>query len=154
MITAEGNARHHSLVSDILLSLLHGPILLITPDSSASEKTEALLPIEAIHVIQTILTNTDPAPNLVSTVLSPVVTSLYALLGFLARVKVVDPTLRESVRGLLVSWGRLVPTDEAVAILWACVDGQGGEWSIDIAGGVRRVEKCVRIHNPEPQLYV
>lgn len=141
MITTEGNVRYHSLVSGVLLSSLHDPILLVTPDLSTSEENKALTPVEAIQVIQTFLTNTDPAPNLVSTILSPIVTSLYALLGALARVKIADPTLRESVRGLLVAWGRVVPTDEAVAILWACVDGQGGEWVIDIAGGVRRVEK-------------
>ena len=146
MITAEGNARHHSLVSGMLLSLLHDPILLITPDFSTSEETKVLTPVEAIQVIQTFLTNTDPAPTLISTVLSPIVTSLYALLGTLVHVKTADPTLRESVRGLLVAWGRVVPTDEAVALLWACVDGQGGKWAIDIAGGVMRVEKCVRSH--------
>lgn len=154
MITAEGNARYHSLVSGMLLSSLHGPVLLITPDLSTSEETKALTPVEAIQVIQVFLTNTDPAPTLISTVLSPIVTSLYALLGTLAHVKTADPTLRESVRGLLVAWGRVVPTDEAVAILWACVDGQGGEWAIDIAGGVRRAEKCVRTHFCEPKIHV
>ncbi len=154
MITTEGNARYHSLVSGVLLSLLHDPILLITPDLSTSEETQALTPVEAIQVVQTFLTNTDPAPTLVSTVLSPIVTSLYALLGTLAGMKTADPTLRESVRGLLVAWGRMVPPDEVVAILWACVDGQGGEWVIDIAGGVRRVEKCVRNHYCEPKIYV
>ncbi|KAH9017024.1 hypothetical protein EDB84DRAFT_1629366 [Lactarius hengduanensis] len=144
MITAEGNARYHSLVSSLLLSLLHDPILIITPELSTSEETKALTPVEAIQIIQTFLTNTDPAPSLVSTVLSPIVTSLYALLGTLARTKTADPTLRESVRGLLVAWGRMVPADEAVAILWACVDGQGGAWAIDIDGGVRRVEKPER----------
>jgi hypothetical protein len=154
MITAEGNARYHSLVSGMLLSSLHNPVLLITPDFSTSEENNALTPVEAIQVIQTFLTNTDPAPNLVSTILSPIVTSLYALLGTLAHVKTADPTLRESVRGLLVAWGRVVPKDEAVAILWACVDGQGGEWAIDIAGGVRRVERYVHNHYYHPKIYV
>jgi hypothetical protein len=153
MITAEGNARYHSLVSEMLLSFLHDPILLITPDLSTSEETKALTPVEAIQVIQTLLTNTDPAPTLISTVLSPIVTSLYALLGTLAHMKTADPTLRELVRGLLVAWGRVVPTDEAVAILWACVDGQGGEWAFDIAGGVKRVEKCVRHYCASPKFH-
>jgi hypothetical protein len=154
MITAEGNVRYHSLVSGILLSSLHGPILLITPDLSTSEETKALTAVEAIQVIQIFLTNTDPSPNLVSIILSPIVTSLYALLGTLAHVKTADPTQRELVRGLLIAWGRVVPTDEAVAILWACVDGQGGEWAIDIAGSVRRVERYVRNRYCEPELYV
>lgn len=144
MITAEGNARYYSLVSGMLLSSLHDPLLLNTPDLSTLEETKTLTPVEAIQVIQTFLTNTDPAPTLVSTILSPVVTSLYALLGTFVNMKTADPTLRESVRGLLVAWGRVVPTDEAVAILWACVEGQGGEWAIDMAGGVRRVERCAR----------
>jgi hypothetical protein len=154
MITADGNARYHSLVSSILLSSLHDPILVITPDLSTSQETKTLTPVEAIQVIQVFLTNTDPSPNLVSTTLSPIVTSLYALLGTLAHVKTADPTLRELVRGLLIAWGRVVPTDEAVAILWACVEGQGGEWTIDIAGGVRRVERYVCNHYCEPELYV
>jgi hypothetical protein len=143
MITAEGGSRHHALVSNIFLSLLHNPVLLTTPDPSPPKEPATLSPIEAIQVTQTFLTNTDPAPTLVSTVLSPIVTSLYALLGTLALIKTADPTLRESVRGLLVAWGRMVPADEAVAILWACIDGQGGEWVIDIVGSVRRVEKYV-----------
>lgn len=145
MITAEGSPRHHTLVSTILFNLLHDPVLLITPDSQPTETFTAssLSPLEAVDVIQTFLTNTDPAPTLVSTTLSPIAASLYALLGALARVKTADPTLRESVRGLLLTWGRVVPVEEAVAILWACIDGQGGDWTADISGSVRRVEKCV-----------
>lgn len=145
MITAEGSPRHHALVSRVLLNLLHDPVLLITPDSLSTEAILALSPLEAINIIQTFLTNTDPAPTLVSIILSPIATSLYALLGTLARTKTADPILRESVRGLLLAWGRVVPVEEAVAILWACLDGQGGDWAVDISGNVRRVEKCVSI---------
>lgn len=140
MITAESSPRHHTLVSRTLFNLLHNPVLLITPDS---QSTETITPLEAVDIVQTFLTNTDPAPTLVSTTVSPIATSLYALLGTLARVKTADPTLRESVRGLLLTWGRVVPVEEAVAILWACIDGQGGDWTVDISGSVRRVEKCV-----------
>jgi hypothetical protein len=143
MITAEGNLRHHVLVSRVLLHLLHDPVLLITPESLSTETIIALSPLEAINIVQTFLTNTDPAPTLIATTLSPIATSLFALLGALERLKTTDPTLRESVRGLLLAWGRVVPVEEAVAILWACLDGQGGDWAVDISGGVRRVEKCV-----------
>jgi hypothetical protein len=118
-------------------------MLRATSDTILVEKSKTLPPAEAIHVIQTFLTNTDPAPTLVSTTLSPIATSLYGLLGALARLKTSDPGLRESVRGLLLTWGRVVPIDEAVAILWACIEGQGGDWTVDIAGNVRRAEKCV-----------
>lgn len=154
MITAEGSPRHHALVSRVLLNLLHDPVLLITPDSLSTEAILALSPLEAINIIQTFLTNTDPAPTLVSTILSPIATSLYALLGTLARTKTADPTLRESVRGLLLAWGRVVPVEEAVAILWACLDGQGGDWVVDISGNVRRVEKCVSIIIHESWVFI
>lgn len=142
MITAEGSPRHHTLVSRTLFNMLHDPVLHITPDSqSTGTNTTPFSPLEAIDIVQTFLTNTDPAPTLVSTTLSPIATSLYALLGTLARVKTSDPTLRESVRGLLLTWGRVVPVEEAVAILWAYIDGQGGDWTVDTSGSVRRVEK-------------
>jgi len=142
MITAEGNPRHHAIVSNMLVSLLHDPILLTTLDTS-TETVMTLSPVEAVQAVQTFLTNTDPAPTLVSIVLSPIATSLNALLGTLLNVKTADPTLRESVRGLLFSWGRVVPADEAVAVLWACIDGEGGYWTVDLTGNVKCVEKCV-----------
>jgi hypothetical protein len=126
----------------MLISLLHDPILLTTLGTS-TETVTTLSPIDAIQAVQTLLTNTDPAPTLVSTVLSPIATSLYVLLSTLLNVKIADPTLRESVRGLLFSWGRVVPADEAVAVLWACIDGEGGYWTVDLTGNVKRVEKCV-----------
>jgi hypothetical protein len=143
MITAEGSPRHHTLVSRDFFRLLHEPVLLVTPDPLSTETIMALSPLEAINIVQTFLTNTDPAPTLISTTLSPIATSLFVLLGTLARVKTTDPTLRESVRGLLLAWGRVVPVEEAVAIIWACLDGQGGDWAVDVSGNLRRVEKCV-----------
>jgi len=126
----------------MFVSLLHDPILRITT-LDTTETVPTLSPVEAIQAVQTLLTNTDPAPTLVSTVLSPIATSLYVLLSTLLNLKAVDPTLRESVRGLLLSWGRVVPADEAVAVLWACIDGEGGHWTVDLTGNVKRVEMCV-----------
>jgi len=67
------------------------------------------------------------------------------------RFSALYPTLREYVRVLLFSWGRVVPADEAVAVLWACIDGEGGYWTVDLTGNVKRVEKCVctRLINSE-----
>jgi len=126
----------------MFVSLLHDPILITTLDTS-TETVTTLSPVKAIQAVQTLLANTDPAPTLVSTVLSPIATSLYALLSTLLDLRIADPTLRESVRGLLFSWGRVVPADEAVAVLWACIDGEGGHWIVDLTGNVKRVEKCV-----------
>ena len=142
MITKGSNPRYHPIVSSVFFSLLHDPILLTTLGSS-TETVTTLSPVEAIQAVQTLLTNTDPAPTLVSTVLSPIASSLYVLLSTLLNLRTADPTLRESVRGLLFSWGRVVPTDEAVAILWACIEGEGGYWAVDFTGNAKRVEKCV-----------
>ncbi|KAI0262307.1 hypothetical protein BC834DRAFT_828992 [Gloeopeniophorella convolvens] len=144
MISVDSNAKHHALVSNILFSSLHNPLLLATPNQLLPGDPPILSPVDASQVIQVFLTNTDPSPTLISTVLSPIATALYALLGALARIKATDPTLRESVRGLLITWGRVVSADEAVAVLWACVEGQGGEWAVDVAGNVKRVEKCAQ----------
>lgn len=67
--------------------------------------------------------------------------SLYALFESLERHKTVDPALREGVRGLLETWGRIVESEEGVAVLWACVENPGSDWAIDIAGEMSIVER-------------
>jgi hypothetical protein len=123
---------------NILLPLLHDSILRPT---SFIVGTRNGTPMDALVVLQTLLTNTDPAPTLISSLLSPLVPSLYAILSALDCMKVSNPTTKEGVRGMLLTWGRVVGVDEAVAVLWACVSDQGGAWTADIAGNIRRAEK-------------
>lgn len=52
-----------------------------------------------------------------------------------------DPALREGVRGLLATWGRIVESEEGVAVLWACVENTGSDWAIDISGEMSVMER-------------
>ena len=129
--------------------MLQRPLLDITLKSSLgsdmSQRLSApplqLTPIIAIHTLQTFFTNTDPSPSLISNLLTPIVPPLYALLSTLELVKTSDPALKTTVRGLLRTWGRLVDTAEGIATLWLVVDGEGGQWHVNVAGEIIRVEE-------------
>ncbi|KAF7352810.1 RTP1-C1 domain-containing protein [Mycena venus] len=118
--------------SSAVLSFLHPPLLAVSPASP---------PRAALATIMTLVTNTDPSPALISSLLSPIVSSLYSLLYYLDQVKTSDPSLKELLRGLLGTWGRVIGATEAYAILWSVIDGQGGEWSVDLEGQITRLEK-------------
>ncbi|KAJ7682824.1 hypothetical protein DFH06DRAFT_306273 [Mycena polygramma] len=118
--------------SSAVLSFLHPPLLSVNPATS---------PRAALSIIMMIVTNTDPSPTLISILLSPIVSALYSLLYHLDQVKTSDPSLKELLRGLLGTWGRVVGATEALAILWSIIDGQGGEWRVDLDGQITRLEK-------------
>ena len=56
-------------------------------------------------------------------------------------MKTADPALAETARGLLITWARVVDVDEGIAVVWGCVDGLDGDWVIDFAGDLKRVER-------------
>jgi hypothetical protein len=118
--------------SSAVLSSLHEPLLVVNSASS---------PRAALSTILTLVTNTDPSPALISSLLSPIASALYSLLYHLDKVKTSDPSLKEMLRGLLGTWGRVVGATEALAILWSVIDGQGGEWRVDLEGQISRVEE-------------
>lgn len=146
------------LVRSFVLPLLHAPFLEVALNAAPLPTSTMLQPSSlsasaSLRTIQTFITNTDPSPTLISTLLSPVLPSLYALLESLEHNKTVDPTLREGVRGLLATWGRIVEAEEGVALLWACVENPGMDWAIDAAGELSIIERCVpssssSIHSP------
>lgn len=94
----------------------------------------------SLRTIQVLLTNTDPSPHFISTVFTPIIPSLYALYAYLEGTKASDPLLRESLKGYLETWGRLVGSDEVISTLWTIIDGEGGNWRIDVAGEISRAE--------------
>jgi hypothetical protein len=59
---------------------------------------------------------------------------LYAALFCLDETKTSDPQMKENVRNILTTWGRLVGSEEAVSVLWTIVEDEGGEWQIDGEG--------------------
>lgn len=143
LISSDGS-NHNQVATKILLDVLQRPFLLITPpppDSSSSDTHQNLSPLIALRALQSLLTNTDPSPTLISSLLTPIMPALFALWSRLEVHKTVDPTLRVSTQSILETWGRLAGMDECLASLWLIVNGEGGEWRVDLAGDLAKVEE-------------
>ncbi|KAH8118805.1 hypothetical protein DFH11DRAFT_1569390 [Phellopilus nigrolimitatus] len=91
-------------------------------------------PSDAVPTLSTILTNTDPSPDLITALLQPIIPQLFSLLEHLRVSKTADPTMRETVEGLLSTWARAASKEEVVAALWKVVEGEGYDWRVDAAG--------------------
>ncbi|KAJ3986901.1 hypothetical protein F5890DRAFT_1636144 [Lentinula detonsa] len=128
----------------IVLSLLHDPFL-----KGSDKPTDVTT---ALNDLTILLTNSDPSPELISSLLSPVVRPLYALLFHLDTVKTSDPELKEVVRGLLMTWSRIASTSEAVDILWSILDDEASQWHTDLEGGVQRVSSATGIASATAKL--
>jgi hypothetical protein len=142
----------------ILLPILHNPFLQLTPDLptldnsfGSSQKPSPYIrpifsPTKALSTLEILLINADPSPTQNSTLLSPIVSCLYTLMDHLHQIKTADPILKESLRGLLGTWGRVVESQEAVEILWAIIEGDGGDWELLVDRKIKRIPKCVISH--------
>lgn len=153
MLASEDQKRRE-IISRVLLARLHRPFLaepssavvaddLVEETPHTSDATPELSSSEALDILQTLLTNADPSPTFITTLLTPIVPALYAILMHLEATKTSDPALKESVRGFLVTWGRVVGASEGIDTLWTVVLGEGGEWRVDVAGNLSRVQRCV-----------
>ncbi|KAI0092021.1 hypothetical protein BDY19DRAFT_983564 [Irpex rosettiformis] len=144
LLSSEENT-HHADVSRILLPLLQKPLLetsehcLLSQDDTPKPQS-TFSPLESLDILQTFLANTDPSPTLISGIMTPVIPAIYTVSYSLDKIKSADPSLKATLSGLLETWGRLIGDTEGVATLWLIVDGEGGEWQVDIAGEIRRVE--------------
>lgn len=116
--------RHARISRAIILRTLHLPLLSAGPPSSYTVPA----PHEALNLLIAFVSRMDPSPPLFSAVLSPIVPALVTLLEHIGRTRTTAPELRESVRGVLLAWGRVVPQDEATERLWAVVQGAGAAW--------------------------
>jgi hypothetical protein len=141
-------------VSRIVLPALQKPFLQVTQQQENIDFQSTFSPIETLDILQTFLANTDPSPTLVSSVVTPIVPALYMLSYSLYKVKSADPALAATLRGLLGTWGRLIGDTEGSAALWLIVDGEGGDWRVDVAGNIRRVERsaCFYLFEEPSQL--
>jgi hypothetical protein len=122
-------------ITNAIKRSLHTPFL--NPKASQGSRS----PNDLISILQTLLTNMDPSPTLISSILTPLVPTLYNILAAFERVKSGDPSIKESLKSLLLAWGRIVSADEATAVLWACIEDQGGIWAADIAGNIKHVDE-------------
>ena len=109
--------------------------------SPASVTVPYLTASQSLEKLLIILTNTDPSPPLLSTLLSPILPALYNALFCLDDKKTSDPHAKEILRGVLETWGRVVTFDEAVSGLWHIINNEGGEWEVNIAGELTRVDR-------------
>lgn len=125
-----------------VLAILHRPLL---GDSNAKASIKPVIEHEmtalvCVTTIQALLLNSDPSPTIISSLLTPIIPSLYALSSHLAKVKTSSPTLKETASGLLKTWGRVVTQVEGIEVLWAIIGGEGGDWKSNIAGEIERVD--------------
>lgn len=137
-------------VSKIIISELHAPLLFITrTDENGEEnqptvmKSHLVHPSKALRRLIILLSNLDPAPHIIAQILSPIIPVLYSLLYYLDNIKTADPTLREDICSTLTTWGKLVSSDEGVAIIWYLVEGGKPEWKMDLELLPVRVERRV-----------
>jgi hypothetical protein len=130
---------HRPLVSSLVSSIIHHPILVDLPqgnqDGHPSEAAPPT-PTTALSMLTILLLNTDPSPAFITDVLSPVVAPLYALIFHLDSIKASDPVLKESVKGLLATWGRLVEMQDGVNTLWSVIQCERIYWEVDISGNI------------------
>lgn len=135
------NASLPTLASDIL-EVLHRPLLhsladkgLVKP-SIEHEMTASV----ALTTLQALLLNTDPSPTIISSLLTPIIPSIYSLSSHLFKIKTSSPSLKETVTGFLTTWGRTVTQSEGVNTLWSIISGEGGEWKSNIEGEIERTD--------------
>lgn len=143
MLAADGSFLHQDMAESIVKAALHDPFLLVPAIPLASESTTPpmrLSPPDALSVIVTLLLNSDPSPVLISSLLSPILPALYSLSYHLERHKTSDPRVKESLRGILVLWGKITDSLEATQVLWRIVEhGNGEMWSVGLESDFWRV---------------
>jgi len=138
---------HQELAIEITFSILHRPFLVVPEDAKIGleEGSSDLLrpdPSVVLPRLITLVSNADPSPTLISTILSPLVTPLYSLLHCMDQVKTSDPTLMHSLRGLLITWGKIVDPSNGIDTMWHLVEDEAESWKID-SNGFRRSREYV-----------
>ncbi|EGN93069.1 hypothetical protein SERLA73DRAFT_163744 [Serpula lacrymans var. lacrymans S7.3] len=145
---------HQIFASSIALPILHDPLVYLTsdipdiiakrippsPDAHTSFSEVSSTPGMAISTLLLLLLNTDPSPTFISNVLSPVIPTLYSLLYHLDQTKLSDPVLKESIKGLLTTWGRVIDRKEGLDIMNNILRGDRIGWQVDVTGEVKRVD--------------
>lgn len=137
---------HRPLVSSLVSPIIHHPIIHgAKVDLSQADQSEqpsavaAPTPTTALSMLTILLLNTDPSPAFITDVLSPVIPALYALISHLDTMKASDPVLKESVKGLLKTWGRVVEMQDGVNTLWSVIQSERIYWEVDVTGNIKHV---------------
>ncbi|KAK1224380.1 hypothetical protein PQX77_012676 [Marasmius sp. AFHP31] len=141
-LSTTGREGNDSVARETILAILHSPFLhpksSDNPQEEPGSTTSTTNPITTLSIL---LANLDPSPQLISSLLAPILSPLYALLYHLDSFKIADPTIREAIRDMLLTWFRVSSATEAVAILLFVLSDQHGRLKIGLDGEIRRVDE-------------
>ncbi|KAG6896934.1 hypothetical protein C0992_005199 [Termitomyces sp. T32_za158] len=138
MLSVDTKFENQDLISRITRTILLRPFL----GGEGGEAFDATLSVSsALTTLITLVSNADPSPTIISALLSPIVPTLYSLLHYMDHVKTVDPSVREPLRGLLITWGKIVLNADGVRILWSILQSEEVNWTIDLEGHINRTNK-------------
>ncbi|KAF5369873.1 hypothetical protein D9758_001077 [Tetrapyrgos nigripes] len=114
----------NSPTANAILTTLHGPILLgMNRENDTRNPTSDTTDVDdTLGILTILIANSDPSPKFIQSLLSPIIVALYSHLFRLESVRTSDPSLKESARGLLLTWSKIASTAEAVEILWSIVE--------------------------------
>jgi hypothetical protein len=145
MLSPNDAGFYHEIASGIILSFLHRPFLEITEGHTSVTSSSSLPPQStpdvALSTLIILVSNTDPSPILMAALLSPIAPALYSLLHHLEKVKTSDPSLKESLQALLVTWGKIVSKSEGIDILWHIIGSNEEGWQVNLEGHIRKLTK-------------
>lgn len=125
------DSNHYQITSAITLPYFHKPFQRLT-ESTESEELPA--PMVALLTLQSFVLNTDPSPEIISVLLTPIISELYSLYSLCVTSKTADPSIRETIYGLLITWSRVVSSSEVLEGIWSIICGSGGDWDLTLNG--------------------
>ncbi|GJJ07060.1 hypothetical protein Clacol_001259 [Clathrus columnatus] len=106
--------KYHQITTTLILPFFHKPFQL-TPSTKDNASEELLSAMDSLLTLQAYLLNTDPSPE----------------------NKTADPSVRETIFGLLVTWSRVASSTDVIDGIWKIISGYGGDWDLTLEGWVR-----------------
>lgn len=145
MLATHSSQPYLEICARHLLSCLHDGFLQVRDSALESEPETSqpfiLTPSIAVSALGTLVANMDPHPASISRLLSPIILQLYSLLHHLDKIKTSDPGFRESLRGLLTTWGKIVEGSDGLDCLWSIYQNEEIYWKVDITGDIQQVQR-------------
>ncbi|KAI6105625.1 hypothetical protein F5141DRAFT_1235511 [Pisolithus sp. B1] len=150
---------HKECVAAQMLPTIHSPLRPTSQRTAVSQSQHSTATSDgsmgasqALLTIRTLLLNSDPSPVFITLILSPILPYLYALLYYLDKTRASDPVLKDLVKALLATWGRVVECQEGTEQLWSIFQGQRVSWQTDDTGEIlSQVENIVSLSSEHLQ---
>ena len=119
--------------ASVILDILHRPFR----EASGQHLEQTLVAHDALWSLTILISNTEPSPVFISRLLSPIISGVYALSFDMGRNRLADPQIKESVTGLLLSWGKIIDRAEGTNTLWSVIeDGRDYAWRFGLEGKI------------------